>query len=70
MVVAPVHEIFDVLDDLQNGSAFVQRLRRHPRTVAVVDAIVSPLKDCFEAVLELIDRYALALCFSPSLITK
>ncbi len=56
MLVAPVHEVLDVLDDLQHRAALVQWLRRHPRPIAVVDAVVPPLKDRLESVLELIDR--------------
>ena len=56
VLVAPMHEVVDVLDNLQHGAALVQRLGRHPGAVAVVDAVVSPLKDGAKPLFELVDR--------------
>jgi hypothetical protein len=40
MLVAAIHRELDVLNDLQHGSAFIERLWRHARAVAVMDAVV------------------------------
>src|SRR5438874_281796 len=45
VLVAAVDQELDILDDVQDSAAEFQRLRCHPRTVAVVDAVVPPLKD-------------------------
>lgn len=56
VLVASIYEIFDVLNDLHDGAALIERLRRHLRSVTVMNAIVPPLKDPSEAFLELVDR--------------
>lgn len=56
MLVAAIHQKLNVLNHLYNGSAFVERLRRHPRAVAVVDAVVTPLEYRAESFLKLVDR--------------
>ena len=57
---------FDVLNNLQDRSAFIERLRGDLRTVAVVNAIMSPLKDRAETLLELVDRSLTSAAFVGS----
>lgn len=56
VVVAAAHQEFDILDDLEHRAALVERLRRNARTIAVMNTIVSPLKDRPETFLKLVDR--------------
>ncbi len=56
VLVAAVYQKLNVLDDFQNSASPFERLRRHPWPVAVMDAVVSPLKDRAKSLLELVNR--------------
>jgi hypothetical protein len=61
VLVASEHKEFDVFDDLQHGASSIERLGGHSRSIAVMDAVVTPLEDRPESVLELI------ICFDSCL---
>jgi hypothetical protein len=65
VLVAPVHEVLDVLNDLQHGATFIESLGRHPRSIAVVNTIVPPLEDRARPLLELIVRLLAGLVLLP-----
>src|SRR5437899_5023699 len=56
MLVASLHEVFDVVDDFQHGAAFVERLGRHSRPIAIVNTVVPSLKDRLKSFLKQIVR--------------
>lgn len=55
VLVAPGDQEFDILNDLQDGSALIERLRRHARSIAIVDAVVPALKDHAKTLFKLIN---------------